>query len=336
MTDEQQAPARRSFPWQTLGILITGIGVVALLVSFYLAYFNLLNNHNRLEQKIISLQSKMENDQASIDAAQKGMTDLQQGLQQWRDEMTSQQQQALTELKGLEQSNRDKWIVSEIRYLITLANDNLQIGDNLPLVITLLKTADSDIHDSDDVKMMSVRKALTDDIAALQTVPVLDVAGIYLKLSALNNQVDNLPLQKKQNTSSAVTSEEAQQETTNESWWKKILHSAWGGLQKVVTVRHAELGKVPFVPADAQYYLYQNIHSMLSQATWAVLHRQAEIYKNSLSQAAAWIKDYFDTTDYAAGEMLKALDQLQTIDLKPKLPTIQASLDAIHDVDSAR
>ena len=267
------------------------------------------------------LSDKMTQSQTTLDTLQKNLNEAQQTL--------LAQQQAINELRSSEHNNKDLWAVSEAQYLAKLANDNLQVGDNLPLVIRLLQTADQEVSAVTDPKALPIRKALAADIAALQAVPAVDTAGIYMQLSALNGEVDKLPLPNNRpaDDASNQTADAAQAKT----WWKRGLKESWKTLRQVVVVRYNASGKLPFIAPEQQQFLYQNIHAMFGQAMSAVTHKQPEIYRESLQTAITWIKMYFVQDSAATTALLTQLEKLQSTVIKPDLPDISASLQTFRD-----
>ncbi|MGG8885083.1 uroporphyrinogen-III C-methyltransferase, partial [Escherichia coli] len=58
----------------------------------------------------------------------------------------------------------------------------------------LLERVDASLAETNDLILITVRRAMTDDIASLSAVSQVDYDGIVLKLNQLSNQVDNLRL----------------------------------------------------------------------------------------------------------------------------------------------
>jgi uncharacterized protein HemX/uroporphyrinogen-III synthase len=319
-------PRKRGCPqWVNIGIFFTAFAIVVLLATSYIGYNRLIKNNQELAGLATSLNNKIVQDQADIAGLQKIVTETAQNVQT----SVASQQQAIGEIRSAQQGKKESWSVSEAQYLANLANDNLQIGDNLTLVVSLLQTADQKLRDLSDANVLPIRKALAGDIAALQGVPAADLAGVYVQLSALNAQVDKLALPNKRPASvDAPTTANSDKPL---SWWRNGLHQSWEVLQKIVVVRYSKPGERPFIPPEQQDYLYQNLHATFEQALSAVVHRQPEIYKASLEQAAAWIQQYFIVDSPATQAELAALKQLQSVTLRPELPTISASLQAFHD-----
>ena len=321
-------PRQRSV-WLNIGILCSTMATIVLIAAFYVGYNRLLKINQDLANTANSLNSKVTADQTNIADLQKAVSNANQNLQT---AMTSQQQ-AISELRTAATGKKESFGVSEAQYLTNLANDNLQLGDNLPLVIALLQTADQKVRDLADANVLPIRKALATDIAALQAVPPVDLAGVYARLTALNTEVDKLPLPNKRPAATSLTGDATDGQSL--SWWRRGLHQSWEALQKIVIVRYNKPDDRPFIPPEQQDFLYLNLHANFAQAMSAVVQRQPDIYRASLQQAAEWIQRYFLTDSPVTQAALAALTQLQTVTLRPALPTLSASLQAFHDYFAA-
>jgi uncharacterized protein HemX/uroporphyrinogen-III synthase len=311
--------------WLNIGILCSAFAFVVLITAYYIGYNRLIQSNQDLAVLTTGLNSKIAQDQTDIAALQKTVAD---SSQQTQAALTGQQQ-VIGELKSTQQGKKESWSVSEAQYLTNLANDNLQVGDNIALVISLLQTADQKMRDLADANVLPVRKALAADIAALQAVPAVDLAGVYADVLALNSQVDKLPLPNKRPATDQAATDNAG--TQKLSWWQSGLHQSFEVLRKIVVVRYNKPGERPFIPPDQQDFLYQNLHATFEQALSAVVHRQPEIYRASLQQGAAWIQQYFLTDSPVTQAELSSITKLQAVTLRPELPNISASLQAFHD-----
>ena len=316
--------------WGSVGIIISAASFIVLIAAFYFAYHALLVNADKLSVANSILTDKtMDNAQQisqlrqAVEAARQNTTQLQTAL--------TDQQQALSQIHNTQQV-KDALNMGEAQYLAALAQDNLQIGDNVPLVINLLQNADQKIRDLSDPNLLAIRKALATDIAALQAVPTVDTTGIYLQLVALNTQVDKLPLP---TLRPAEGTQDNSEPTKRIVWWKRGLQQSWDSIRKMVVIRYNKAGQIPFITPDQQQYLYQNLHAMFEQAMAAVVHKQPEIYQASLAQAANWVKQYFLGDAAVTQAMLNNLTQLQNQNIKPALPPITATLQALRDYAAA-
>jgi uroporphyrinogen III methyltransferase / synthase len=312
--------------WGSIGILFSACSFIVLVAAFYFSYNALMASDNKLAAATASISNQIAANQQEITTLRQAVTEAQNNSKTLQDALQAQQD-SINKIHNTDQT-KDALNVGEAQYLAALAQDNLQIGDNVPLVINLLQTADQKIRDLTDPKLLPLRKAFATDIAALQAVPTVDITGIYLQLAALNNQVDKLPLP---TLRPAQETTEATPGGKRVVWWKRGLQNSWDVIRKMVVIRYNKSGQVPFITPEQQQYLYQNLHAMFEQAMSAVVHKQPQIYQASLTQAADWIRQYFIGDAAATQAMLTSLTQLQAQNIKPALPTIDATLQALRD-----
>jgi len=102
--------------------------------------------------------------------------------------------QNLTKLVKNNQYFRNDWLVSEAEYLVQLANYRLLLEKDVTTAIVALKAADSRLAAVSDPALLKVREILKNDLQALNNVQITDLAGISITITALSNNVANLPL----------------------------------------------------------------------------------------------------------------------------------------------
>ena len=319
MTDKVEKVSQ----WGKCGIMISTLALIILVGVLYVGVYALIEQNKMLAHAVSGLQTQVSH-QPDL---QKTMSDLQTAAETNQSQLATLQT-ALTDLRNTNQDNKVVWQIGEARYLTRLAQDNLLLEDNVSLVITLLQSADQTLSQLTDPNITEVRKALASDITALQAVPVVDVSGIYLKLAALNDQVEQLSLPMTPSTEKVKLAEAA----NDLPWWQRGLHQSWQTLKQLVVVRYHNATERPFLSPEQQAYLQQNLHAELEQAMTALLQKNAVVYKSSLTQASAWVKTYFVQDAPGTVAMLKSLDELQTTVIRPELPNLKASLAAFDQV----
>jgi uroporphyrin-3 C-methyltransferase len=328
-TKEIDSKKIRSFSWDTIGMVFLALSVLALLISGYFTYCYFAKSYAALALSVNHLQEAQK--QNATNDLQKNLELATQSIQQLQDNV-KQLQQNMTLVTQTEQGSKETVSVAEAHYYVKLANTELQYADNVPSAILLLKLADDALHSLSDIKLDNVRKALANDIANLQSVPVVDVTGIYMRLIALNNQIDRLQLPNKIQTSDLETSQTNVE--PKQVWWKRSLQATWEALQKIVVVRYNQNGSLPLVTPEQQQFLYQNLHAMVAEAIWGLLHHQPVIYQTSLQQITTWVKQYFVPDSSITQAIILELGQLQTIDIHPKTSALTDSLGAFDAYDA--
>ncbi|MBV1787883.1 uroporphyrinogen-III C-methyltransferase [Marinobacterium sp. D7] len=270
-----------------------------------------------VSQQLGSLQAQAQAEKQNIDQLQQRLTD------------------AIKQVNATRDTSREDWLLAEAEYLLRLANQRVLMEQTANGALTLLKATDNILRESDDVALYNVRQALAEDIAALEAVPVLDTEGTYLKLAAINRQVDDLrvtPVTDKRKLPSML--EEITPEAVEQSWtegaaaaWNKAVDK----FEKLVVIQHRDEPVEPLMSPEQTYYLQQNLHLMLEQAQLALLQRKQQAFDASLDKAENWISTYFDQKDATSQALLRALEEMSALNIAPELPDISGSLKALKE-----
>ncbi len=268
-----------------------------------------------VSQQLGQLQARADADKANIDELQDRLT------------------RSIQQVTATAEVSRKDWLLAEVEYLLRLANQRVLMEQTASGALNLLKSADESLRETDDVTLYDVRKALAEDIAALEAVPTLDTEGVFLKLAALNRQVDELrvtPITDKRKLPSLL--EEITPESVEQSWsegMKASWNKAMDKFETLVVIQHHDEPVKPLMSPEQTFFLQQNLHLMLEQAQMALLQRKQQAYDASLAKAHDWIGSHFDAKSATTQAMLRGLEELQGINVAPELPDISGSLNSL-------
>jgi uroporphyrin-3 C-methyltransferase len=310
-------------PRSSFGIIVLIIILLILLAAMGFAGFQSMKEKMAFSKKLAALQKE-------VTSNQKNLTSLQQTLEELRianqktEALSTQQEQMLTEWRAAQKGDLTKWRMAEAQYLVRLANDSVQFESNSVLGLILLKRAQQILQSLQDTALLDIQKSLALDIANLEAAQQVNTTILYLDLTGVKSQIDQLvlptsPLNNKELTPPATPTE------THRSWWEKGLDHSWQALSKIVIVRYNGSNALPLVLPEEKLFLYQNLHAQIESALWAVLHKNPEIYQASLDRAISWTKKYF-VQDAATTAVLQKLDALRAINIKPPAINFSATL----------
>lgn len=320
--DEQSPPTQRRI-WSKLGTLLFCLALLAIAISMIYLEIEQKHRNTSLEQKINDFSLQMAQNNSAINELQQTVTQIQQATEKSQ-ALSQQQEQLVKEWEAAQKGDLLRWQVAEAQYLTKLANDLLQLTGNAQSALALLERADKVLQGQEDAKLFEIRKSLSQAIAELKLLPVMDVTGLYLQLEALNQQINQLPLPHaplQANNPPPLTTQ-----TTVLPWWQRALDRAWQNLQKIVIVSRTGSGAPPLVLPEEKMFLYQNIHAQLGNAMWAVLHRNAVVFQSSLDKAAQWIQTYFDSASPLTKNMLQSLSALKAMNIEPPKGDLSSTL----------
>ena len=229
-------------------------------------------------------------------------------------------------LAAITVADRRDWALAEVEYLERLANQSLLMGREVRGALALLSAADDILHDLDDPSLHTARAALANDIASLRAVAQFDVEGLYLRLSALVEQVPALALMER-SRAEALGGDAAAEPATAGSWWSRVT----AVLGRYVVVRQRNESIKPLLPLAEEGYLRMNLRLGLEQAKLALLAAEPAVYRGALVQVQQFAGAYLSPTAVANRAFIDEVTALAAMDVAPALPDISGSLRALRD-----
>lgn len=317
-------PQKRCCWWYGLLAIIT-------LAAFGLAAYSLYQSKQLIPQKQALLEelAKLRAQQQQVEQQ---LADTKQKVQQAQalavkriEEVHHQVQHALKQRLYHQQD----WLLLKARYYLELAQINAHWSANQQTTVALLKEADQLLQNLPDPRLYPVRQALAREIAQVQALPAVDVAGIMSRLDAAQLLVSQLPI-KQSVTDAAPKTDKASQPQTEP--WRKQLDQSLNLLGKLVVIRHNNQDIHPILSPLQQSFLRESIRMNLQEAQWAVLQNNAQVYQQSLAQVLQDITRSFVVTASAAHTLMEDLKALQQIKLDTTKPVLNETLPLLNKI----
>lgn len=240
---------------------------------------------------------------------------------------------ALAELPDQAPRVPNTWRYAEAGYLLRIANHRLRMERDVAGAIALLRAADAVLAELDDFALHDVRARLTEEIAELEALPAMDIQGLFLRLEALQRNLDELPTRAPQYPAPQDESEDARRDAEQGLW-----NALADQLSRLLRVRRLDTPVRPLLAPQESAYLALNLRLMLERAQIAALRGEQAIFQASLDSAEDWIRRYLNADDTQVPHMLGELAALRGYELRRSLPDISGSLKALQhalqDVDA--
>ena len=287
----------------------------------------------QLDQKIQETEIRQ---QVLEDTLDKEFVEQQSSIQTSLNEMAEQLDNNNARLLSLSSVNRDDWKLQEAQYLLRLADQRILLEKDSQNALALALSADDVLREVDQADLMAVRKLLAEEISVLKMVGVIDREGIYLRLSAVSNQIDAIPFITPLGAQEALLEEEITPD--NETFKQKVTRYFYAMLHKLSSyVRVRDHGKTinAVLPPSEQKYLQQNLRLMLEQAQVALLRNEEGIYQESLVKAQNWINQYYTLKEKATA-VLEELQSLLQEEVAPDLTNFSNSSAALTEYIAKR
>jgi len=318
--------------------------VVLIVAAICFGGLFVLQQSKSQQQIIDSLRTQVEQQAQAIETRQqllednldKEFVEQQASIQTNLNDLAEQVDSNNARLLSLSSVNRDEWKLQEAQYLLRLADQRILLEKDSQNALALALSADDVLRDIDQADLVGVRKLLAEEIAVLKLAGVIDREGIYLRLSALSNQIDAIPFIEPLGTQEEVLEEDLI--PADETFKQKLTRNFYGLMHKLGSyVRVRDHGKTinAVLPPSEQKYLQQNLRLMLEQAQVALLRNEESIYQESLVKAQNWINQYYNLNEKATA-VLEELQALQQEEISPDLSNFSNSSSALAEYIAKR
>lgn len=284
------------------------------------------------QQNIIKQQLSTQNIEQKITTLNQQQSDISLKNEQQINEIHSFQENLRNNLTNLirdKQHLRNDWLIAEAEYLVQLANHRLLLEKDVATAAVALKAADARLAEVADPALLNIRKILANDLQILNNIPTIDLTGLSVTLSALSNNIPNLPLRTPDPKTHKINQAENTPASSKIKTISELPAAIWGDIKSLIVIRNHEKPLEPLLAPNQHFFLVQNIALLLEQSRLALLNGHNEIYQERLAKTEEWINLYFDTEHNVTRNMLTSIDELQKFDIDPTLPDISSTFSAI-------
>ena len=278
------------------------------------------------QQAVSELESRIEEGEAErSQALESTVSELRSELDSYRSDINSTLDEVLAQLSQEQDTDERDWLHAEAAYLLRLANQRLQLEGDVEGAAALLRTADARLADADNPALTPVRREIANELAALDAVPQVDRTGIYLALNAQQERVAGLRLSQ-EIEERAVTSSIEQPPTGT---FQRQLARFGEELKDLVVIRQHDEALEALITPEQESYLRQSLRLILEQSQLALLKEEPELYEASIDKALELLNGYYDTEREETQSVIARLQELKQAEVKPELPDISASQQAL-------
>ncbi|MDR5736402.1 MULTISPECIES: fused uroporphyrinogen-III synthase HemD/membrane protein HemX [unclassified Caballeronia] len=237
-------------------------------------------------------------------------------------------------------SNRDDWTLAEVEQILSSASQQLQLTGNVQLALFALESADTRLAATTGPQVVSIRKAIAQDMDKLKAAPTTDLTGLAIKLDTAIEQIDALPLAgeapiERARAQAAAPGDSASiAAATGEPRWKVLWRQVTTGigqqLASLVSVRRIDNADAMLTSPDQGYFVRENVKLRLLSARLSLLSRSEATLKSDLQAADASLGRYFDPSSKKVQAVRGLVKQVDQASLAVAVPNLNASLAAVH------
>ena len=314
---------------------LIALAIVGLVLGLWLDTRNRMRDlQHDVVHKLAEVDSYERDSRQAATQARDAARDLEYRLGVMESHMAETQGQRLA-VESLYQEltrNRDERILAEVEQILLIASQQLQLAGNLKAALIALEAADSRLQRADSSQFAQLRRAVRRDIERLRSTPYVDVAGMSLRLDAMGQEVDALPLAIEQRPAD----EHPVSARPGEGTLSRLAGEAWRDIRSLIRIQRIDSDVVPLVSPSQAFYLRENLRLRLMSARVALLAHEGAGFKMDMRDAVDWLQRYFATGDRKVAEALSTLKQLAAAEATSELPDVSGSLEAVRSAKVVR
>lgn len=319
-----------------------GLAVLAILIALGSAgglYYQGMETTKQYNSELARITNELNTTRKALaDSQSQTQSALQTGLktlQRDTEVLLEQQQTSLTSLQsalaGMKGRRPNDWLLAEADHLINQAGRQLWIEGDITTATRLIQTADQRVAALNDPSLTPVRKALSQDLQALKSIQRIDIDGIVLRLTGIQQQIAQMPLA---NAILPIAEEtKAPEVSTQVSDWKENLKASLTEFaDQFITYRKREGSVIPLLTPAQTFYVQENLKAKIDQAITAVYRHNEALYTQALQVAIDWIVAFYDQSSPVTLGVLDSLAQLKQQPINVEYPKQLASQPIITDL----
>lgn len=359
--DAKPIRQKRSWAWLWIGVVLLGLLALGALVF----YFDLqhqgqqkgltekvTSDLGKKDQQMMELTQQISGYQTQIAAIQSQLANIEQSssgkdthfnkamddlskLYADKLELTrSELKTSIDQVQRLLGKTRTDWMIADAEYLLSVANQRLLLMGDVATAKQAMEAADARLRESEDPAVFKVREQLVKEMAELNKVTVLDVVGLYSKITALQQAANQLtvllPYVGKQEKST-----ESPQQASDSSADAGLIDKALVGMKGIVSIKHSALPVAGIISKEEAQFSLQQIKVRLDMVKMSLLQQNDALYLASINDVKQWLNENF-TLNAAGNDFLKQLNELEAIKVQSQLPSISESLKALKAITKTR
>jgi uroporphyrinogen III methyltransferase/synthase len=339
---ESQPKQRRGGAGTALVWLVLVIIVVVAGVGGFMLNRKFDQRDAQLAQRLQASDAQTAALRAQADQAASSVSAINTQIIQFQGKLTDAQaqSQALQQQYQDLASNRDDWTLAEVEQILSSASQQLQLTGNVQLALFALQSADTRLAAATGPQIVTIRKAIAQDMDKLRATPSTDLTGLAIKLDTAIDQIDRLPLAGEAPIVPPTAHADAPGDidkiaaATNQPRWKVWLQQVAGGigqqLSSLVSVRRIDNADAMLASPDQGYFVRENVKLRLLSARLSLLSRSESTLKSDLHAADTSLGRYFDQSSGKVKSVRDLVKQVDQASLAVTVPDLNASLAAVH------
>lgn len=222
--------------------------------------------------------------------------------------------------------------LSTIQFLVHLADLHLTVDHNPKSALSILMMAKTELDHAQQNHFGTLKQALNNDIAQLQSASHVDINSVFLTISHINAEIQALsPIPAQPTISIKNTVDSMKTAGSDLPWYHRLWESA-KQVKNLFIIRQLNTQNVPLFSAEIEATVKQNMLLQLNMAQWALLHHDQKIFQSALQNTMQMLSQHF-ALSAAMNPILTQLKTLENTQIDATLPNLNNTMNALSSLN---
>lgn len=292
---------------------------------------------NGLQNQLSTLQAQIANLNAEMTGKDNHFTQTLADFSKLHEEhLTTARKELESSIQILQRQlskTRGDWLLADAEYLLSVANQRLQLVGDIETTRQALEAADERLRESGDAAVFKVREQIAKEIALLNGIIAPDIVGIYAGIQHLQDAVEGLTVFLPHAGKQPELDKKAGPDLSKHG--HEILDTVAKKLEGYVVLRHTEQPITAVLTPEEAHFLKQQLKVRLEMIEIALVQENDTLFNSSIADAKQWLQKNF-AEDEKTDQFVAELDKLSDVKLRNQYPDISLSLKLLKDISKLR
>ncbi|MGH8548412.1 MAG: uroporphyrinogen-III C-methyltransferase [Methylococcales bacterium] len=245
---------------------------------------------------------------------------------------------SIANIQDLLNRTRGDWMIADAEYLLSVANQRLNLVGDVKTSLVALQAADERLRDSGNPGVFKVREQVAREINALKNLRPVDIVAVFSKIRILADQIAELPIFLPHSgvVQQEVDKAKPEAKTGEISSVNDFLDSAIEDLKGLVVVRRSDREIDVILQPEEVRVIRQELRLKLEMARLAFLERDSTLFLQNIEEIQNWLAAHFRSDAPETKKFEAELGALKTVGLDIDYPDISGSLKLLENLAALR
>ncbi len=222
-------------------------------------------------------------------------------------------------LEHTEKDNNAEWTISEVDYLLRIAQYRLYFLNDVRTTISILDEANDRLKSENGTDWPDLRHQISEKISELHALSGTSQEDLLSRLDELDSELKKFIL---------LPGTQPQQEEKKEP--QKVTERIWHEFRDIISIKKHDKPAKIVVSQEYKTYLYHIFAQQIRMAELAVIQLNQKHYVSSLEDIKKNFTTYLASGKEGEKKILAIMDELQKVRLLPEMPDIRHLSAALH------